>query len=199
MKNVRAGLALALIADLLGATGVLLTVGRSWQRVVVTRNPPLADAVVHLSGRDLQSAISAFSFIALAGVVAIAATRRLGRRLVGFALALTGVAIGGLAARSLSPVSAAQARASVASGVGIDSTSAQHVQVTLVWPLLTLISGLLIAFAGGLTVAFAARWSAMASRYEAPTAAAVRERPVTDIALWAALDRGDDPTARTES
>jgi hypothetical protein len=62
----RASLALALIADLLGAAGVLLFAGRDWQRVVVTRVRPLPDATASLTGRDLYAATTAFALIALA-------------------------------------------------------------------------------------------------------------------------------------
>ncbi len=199
MRHTRRWLAIALGADLLGATGVLLGVGRGWQRVVVTRKPPLPDAIVHLSGRDLHGAIAAFSLIALAGVVAIAATRRAGRRVVGAALVISGGVIVWFASAGLSPVSAARARSSVVSGVGVDASSQRHVDVSVGWPVLTLLCGLLIVLAGALTIAFAARWSAMAARYEAPTAAALRDRPATDIALWSALDRGDDPTVSAET
>jgi uncharacterized membrane protein (TIGR02234 family) len=199
MTRARAWFALALLADLLGATGVLISVGRGWQRVVVTRQAPLADAVVHLSGRYLSGATAALSFIALAGVVAIAATRGIGRRLVGVALLASGAAITWLAVTGLTAVSAARARASVPSGVGVDASSRTHVTVLPAWPTVTIVSGLLIALAGLCTILFAGSWSAMSNRYEAPTAAAKRELPTTDLALWSALDRGDDPTALTES
>jgi uncharacterized membrane protein (TIGR02234 family) len=193
----RAWFAVALGADLLGASGVLLLVGRTWQRVTVPRDPPLPVALVDLSGRDLQAVVAAVALIALAGVVAIAATRGLGRRLVGVALAVSGLVICWRAAAALSAISAARARASVPSGVGIDQSSQPRIAIVAQWPLLTVACGVLIALAGALTVIFAPRWSAMATRYEAPTAAARRDGPATDIALWTALDRGEDPTTRT--
>jgi uncharacterized membrane protein (TIGR02234 family) len=193
----RAWFAVALIADLLGASGVLLLVGRTWQRVTVSRDPPLPAALVDLSGRDLQAVVAAVALIALAGVVAIAATRGLGRRLVGVALAVSGAVICWRSAVALSAIGAAQARASVPSGVGIDRSSQPRIAIVAQWPLLTVACGVLIALAGVLTVVFAPRWSAMATRYEAPTAAARRDGPATDIALWTALDRGEDPTTRT--
>jgi uncharacterized membrane protein (TIGR02234 family) len=193
----RVSLAIAIIADLLGAAGVLLFAGRDWQRVVVSRVRPLPDAVVNLSGRDLQGAITAFALIALAGVVAIAATRGWGRRLVGLALIGTGGVVGWYAIAGASAVSADRARSSVASGVGVDASSVPHVTVDAVWPALTAASAALIVLAGALTVLKAQRWSAMASRYEAPTDAARAERTSGDIAMWSALDRGDDPTTRT--
>jgi hypothetical protein len=60
------------------------------------------------------------------------------------------------------------------------------------WPVLTTVSGGLIA-GGGLVVAlFGGSWSGMSSRYEAPQSAAPATRD--DAALWSALDRGEDPT-----
>jgi uncharacterized membrane protein (TIGR02234 family) len=197
VTRVRAWFAVALIADLLGATGVLLLVGRTWQRVTVPRAAPLPPALVDLSGRDLQAVIAAFALIALAGVVAVAATRGLARRVVGAVLVVSGAVIGWRAITALSAISAAQARASVPSGVGIDQSSQPRIAIVAQWPLLTIGCAVLIALAGVMTVVFAARWSAMATRYEAPTAAARREGPATDIALWTALDRGEDPTTRT--
>jgi uncharacterized membrane protein (TIGR02234 family) len=193
----RLSLAVAIIADLLGAAGVLLFAGRDWQRVVVSRVRPLPDAVVDLSGRDLHGATTAFALIALAGVVAIAATRGWGRRLVGLALVATGAVIAWYAIDGTVAVSAGRARSSVTSGVGVDASSVPHVSVHVIWPALTAASAALIVLAGGLTVLKARRWSALASRYEAPTDAARAERGSADIAMWSALDRGDDPTART--
>jgi uncharacterized membrane protein (TIGR02234 family) len=193
----RLSLALAIIADLLGAAGVLLFAGRDWQRVVVSRVRPLPDAVANLDGHNLHGAITAFALIALAGVVAVAATRGWGRRLVGLALIAAGAIIGWYAIAGTAAVSADRARSSVASGVGIDASSVPHVTVHAVWPALTAASAALIVLAGALTVLKAHQWSALASRYEAPTDAARAERGSADIAMWSALDRGDDPTTRT--
>lgn len=199
MTRARVSLAFALIADLAGAAGVLLFAGRVWQRVRVTRVRPLPDAVANLTGRDLYPALSAFALIALAGVIAIAATRGWGRRVVGLALAASGAVIGWYAVDGLSAVSPGRARSSIASGVGIDSSSVPHVGLDGTWAGLTIASATLIVTAGVLTIVNAQRWSGLASRYEAPTAGARTERGNPDIALWSALDRGDDPTTRTES
>jgi uncharacterized membrane protein (TIGR02234 family) len=199
VTGARASLAVALIADLLGAAGVLLFAGRVWQRVQVSRVRPLPDAVAKLAGRDLYPALTAFALIALAGVIAIAATRGWGRRIVGLALAASGIVIGWYAVDGLSAVSTGRALSSITSGVGIDSSSAPRVSVDAVWAGLTVASAVLIVAAGLLTVANAQRWTGLASRYEAPTAGARTERGSPDIALWSALDRGDDPTTRTES
>jgi uncharacterized membrane protein (TIGR02234 family) len=200
--NGRRWLGLALIADLLGATVTLISVGRSWQRAVVTRQAPLTDAVLHLSGRDLEPAISGFGFIALAGVVALAASRGFGRRLIGAALVISGVVIIWFTAQAMTPVSTSQARASVPSGVGVDASSTAKVNLILSWPVLSLFGGLVVVIAGLLAVVFAGRWSEMAARYDAPSSPSRTEQTADttrgDLSLWTALDRGDDPTARTE-
>ena len=195
----RRSLIAAVAADLLGAAGVLLFAGRDWQRVVVSRVRPLPDAVAKLDGHDLHGAITAFALIALAGVVAVAATRGWARRAVGLVLIASGAVIVWYSVDGVSAVSSGTARASIASGVGVDSASVPHVSVDAVWPVLTAVSALLIVAAGTLTVRNAGRWSALAARYEAPTGAARAERVSPDIAMWTALDRGDDPTTRTES
>jgi uncharacterized membrane protein (TIGR02234 family) len=198
MSSARYSLAAAIAADLLGAVGVLFFAGAKWQQVVVGRARPLPDAVANLSGRDLHGGTTAFALIALAGVVAIAATRGWARRLVGLVLAAAGAVVVWYSIDGVTAVSADQARASI-NGVGVDSASPAHVTVHAVWPVLTAISGAVIVLAGLLTVVYAGRWSALAGRYEAPTEGARAARVTGDIALWSALDRGDDPTTRTES
>ena len=113
MTRVRVSLAAAIGADLLGAMGVLFFAGRGWQRATVSRARPLPDAVVNLSGRDLHAATTAFALIALAGVVAVAATRGWARRIVGLVLIAAGAVVGWYAVAGLSAVSAGQARTSV--------------------------------------------------------------------------------------
>jgi hypothetical protein len=43
------------------------------------------------------------------------------------------------------------------------------------------------------------RWAALSGRYEAPDGGAEADRERSDATMWTALDRGDDPTARTET
>src|SRR6185437_2739911 len=133
------------------------------------------------------------------GVVALAASRGFGRRMIGAALAASGVVVVWFTARAMTPVSTDRARASVASGVGIDASSMAHVSVSPSWPVLSLLGGLLIILSGLLAVVFAGKWSEMAPRYDAPSNPSRTESSAeitrTDLSLWTALDRGDDPTA----
>jgi uncharacterized membrane protein (TIGR02234 family) len=189
---------LALVLDLVGAAGALLVALRTWQVVRTPRARPLPDDLLNLSGRTVDSASTALALVALAGVVAVLATRGLPRRIVGAVLALAGV---GLVWRSLASggaVSSSRARSLVEEHhktVTVDAGVVPHVAVHEIWPVLSLICGVLVVAAGALIAARGHRWQGMSARYEAQPA---REDNPTKAAaaLWSALDRGEDPTTR---
>ena len=81
---------LALLLDLIGAAVALLVSALTWQKISVNQNG-LASAVVHVSGRTLDSAPTALALVALAGVVALIATRGVWRRVVGAVLVVVGL------------------------------------------------------------------------------------------------------------
>jgi uncharacterized membrane protein (TIGR02234 family) len=66
--------------------------------------------------------------------------------------------------------------------------------------LLSVVGGVLILAAGLLIAWHGGQWRAMSARYEAPRrpdeADPERARAKADASLWAALERGEDPTAR---
>ena len=71
----------------------------------------------------------------------------------------------------------------------------------LAFPLLLGLGGLLVAYAGLRALRRGASWPALGSRYERPAAEPVehleRSGPSrSDVAMWDALDRGEDPTSR---
>jgi hypothetical protein len=61
------------------------------------------------------------------------------------------------------------------------------------WWVLTLIGGLLATVAGAVTVLRGNRWAGLGARYDAPSMPPRATDPAADA--WAALDRGEDPTA----
>ncbi len=116
----RREMAVAVAACLLGAAVVLLTVGATWVRVRVAAtvaDEPVAAAAplaASLSGSELAPALAGLGLVGLAGVVAIAATRRAGRVVVGVLVLLAGVAAAVVAGRiAADPLSAARATARV--------------------------------------------------------------------------------------
>jgi tryptophan-associated transmembrane protein len=192
--NARARLAGALGLVLLGGAGALLVSGRAWQTVTVSRARPFTDEVVDVSGRTLEPAVAALGVVALAGVVAVLATRGVARRLVGVALAGAALAMAWPAVAGLRTVSAQRARSLVSdarTAAGLDPAHPPQVAAHLVWPVLTLLCALAV-LAGGIAVAlWGDRWLVMSARYEAPA-----PQP-THATLWSDLDRGHDPTSES--
>ncbi len=193
----RAEFAVALVADLVGAAGALLISARAWQSILAPRPRPLADVVVPVSGRTLEPAVFALGLVALAGVVAVLATRGIARRVVGAVLVVAGAGIVWPAVASFSAVSESRARLLVAAahaGVGLDPAHVPQVTVHPAWPSLVVVCGLLVAASGLLVVARGQSWTGLSARYDAPTTGSRAARPESDARMWNALDRGADPT-----
>jgi uncharacterized membrane protein (TIGR02234 family) len=182
----RRELSTAVLLCLVGAFVVLVAAGRAWTSVEVPAGP-LADArTATRTGADLVPGVRALGLVGLAGVVALAATRRTGRTLVGGVLLLTGAGV-------VAAVLGADLATATVRTEGLEGA------VTMTaWPWLTATGGGLLAAAGLLTTLRGRSWSALGRRYEAPataaTATAAPQEP-TGRGLWEALDRGEDPTA----
>jgi len=167
------------------------------------------------SGRELALALGltgagALAVVALAGLVAVVATRGLARRLVGLVLVVAAAVI--MVLVSL-PVSAASvlvaAQAAVASPAGSVTGGAgpgqaapaaaavtaahQIVLASFPWRWLA-VAGALAVLAAGCAIAWrGGRWPALSSRYDRPAPAG--EATVADAAtLWESLSKGVDPT-----
>lgn len=209
-RRLQAEFGAALLLDVVGAGLVLLIAARTWQTIVTPRPRPLTDDVLAVSGRTLDSAPTALALVALAGVVAVLATRGLVRSVVGALVGLAGV---GLVWRSLtagSAVGAARARELVAgkhSSVVVDANVVPQVQVHTSWAALSAVCGVLVIISGALIVVRGRRWAGMSARYEAPAATdefagevdVESARTRASASLWRALDRGDDPTGEDPS
>ncbi|HVE63011.1 MAG TPA: Trp biosynthesis-associated membrane protein [Mycobacteriales bacterium] len=195
----RGELAVAVGLCLLSAAVLLVAAGQPWIRVQARVGAPTAarsDAfrAVDLAvvGRDLSPAPAAVGLVALAAAIAIVATRGSGRRLLGLALVGAGVAAALAAADpARAPRAAGADTAVVRREIGLLPASA-GVSATA-WPGASIAGGVLLASGGALAAARGGRWSAMSARYRPPSdAAPAAVEP--DVALWDALDRGDDPT-----
>jgi uncharacterized membrane protein (TIGR02234 family) len=193
---------IALGAVALGGGVALLASGRAWVTVHVDRPAPLPDLSVGLTGRTLQAAVPGLAVVALAGVVGLLATRGVARRLVGAVVAVAGAGLA-VAAAGAGSVSSDEARRLVAdtrTGTVLDPGAPVRLVSHPVWPALAAVGAVLVV-AGGVLAALG--WTAgggLGRRYEAPAVApAPSGSDETDVALWQRLDRGDDPTARTQS
>lgn len=188
----RALFALALLLDVVGAGAALLIATRTWQAVTVTRARPFGDVVVRLAGRTVDTAPTALALVALAGVVAVLATKGVWRRLVGVVVAVAGAALVWRSLDGLTALSAGAARALLPEARG-DAGAVTRVAVTTSWPVLSAVCGVLVAIAGALVAWRGPRWAAMSARYESPSTAEERTARA-NASLWQAIDRGDDPT-----
>lgn len=193
----RRGLAVAVGLCLLGSLLVLAAASRTWVEVVVLRGAVLPETPVAVRGADLVPGLRAVAFVGLAGVLALLATRRTGRVVVGALLALCGVAVVALVVRVVAQLVREalltdQVLALSPVGVRADPPATP-------WPWLCLAGGALLAVTGMLVALRGRRWAQMSRRYEVPAARQDGEPPPVDgeqaeRRLWAALDRGEDPT-----
>ncbi len=191
-----AELSVALALEVLGAGGALLVATRTWQTVITPRPAPLHDDVLLLSGRDVDTASTALALVALAGVVAVLATRGLVRRLVGVVVLLSGVGLVWRCVEAASAVSTRRARVLVTDHHPTVDASAMIPRVTVHtgWVALGAACGVLVVVAGALIAWRGHRWPAMSARYERRPAQPERSAQARASSLWNELDRGEDPT-----
>ena len=185
----------AVLLCLVGAFIVLVTAGRTWIELTVL-SPLVEDRALPVTGAELSPGVRALGLVGLAGVVAVAATRRTGRVVVGLLLLLVGVAVVALA---LDAGSDAFARAQDTVTVTEAGGTVSDAGVGTVWPYACAAGGLLLGVAGLLVAVRGRRWAALSQRYEAP-ASREPEAPGperAERALWESLDRGEDPTGRS--
>lgn len=183
--SLRRELAVSVLACVLGAVLALLTTSRTWVvrvRVQPAPLPPLH--IVHTGAAEVPW-LSALALVALAGAAALLGTRGGARPVVGGLVLLAGLGVLG------------------AGGYGLFGVAG----VRVVWPLLCLPAGVLVVGGGLLAVLRGRDWPAMGARYERPRSAARDGQPdpaedrvqragpsPSDVAMWDALDRGEDPS-----
>ncbi len=189
-----AGLAVALVLQLLGAAGALVISTRTWQTIITPRPAPLPHDVLAVSGRTVDSAATALALVALAGAVAVLATRGLPRRIVGAVVAAAGVVLIWRSIAASAGISVRRARALVAERhPTVDAAAViPRVVVHAGWPWQSAACGLIVALAGAVIAWHGHQWQVMSSRYERRPAGASEQAKATR--LWSELDRGEDPT-----
>ena len=172
------GLKAALAGCLLSAALILFGAGRTWANVAYPDRPRT------VTGHDLVASLTTWGLLALAGVVAVAATKRWGRTFVGAALTAAGTTAAALTAKAIREVDVRVLELDVLRRLTVSPTALD----LTVWPYVTLAGGVLLAATGILVAARGPRWAGLSSKYDAPAAP-------KDGDLWDAMDRGEDPTA----
>jgi uncharacterized membrane protein (TIGR02234 family) len=139
-----------------------------------------------VTGHQVAPSIPALALALLTLAAAVLAARGLLRRVVGVIVVFIGAATIGVAVTAPGQVSQALEHREVgAAGLAVHASANG-------WWVLAVIGGLLATVAGALTVLRGNRWAALGARYDAPTTPKPSD-PAADA--WAALDRGEDPTA----
>lgn len=183
----------AVFVAALAAAGLLFwSVGERWAAGRGTAGNQFIVVHRHVSGRQVAPLVAAAALVAIAGAVAIPATRRVGRTVAGVLLLAAGV---------MAAVEAMLRRHTGIRDLRHQLPADATVHATA-WPYLALFGGLLLVVIGGVLVVRGRRWAGLSARYEAPGAArspdssgADRRHPEpTDALTWDALDRGEDPT-----
>lgn len=194
-SGLRRELGLAVLLCLLGSCLVLVAAANSWVVLPLAGGALLPDSTLPIAGSELVPGVRALALVGLAGVVALLATRRAGRVLVGGLLALCGlgvvVSVVRLRTRLDEAVMASAPARETAAAVldgGAEATG---------WLAVCVVGGLVLLAAGALTVVRGPRWAALSRRYDAPAATTAPEPSAEagERAVWEALDRGEDPTA----
>ena len=183
----------ALLAGAVGAGLILLALRAQWAQAVFTPQKPLTAEVVNVSGTDLVPLAEALALAALAGLIALVATRGVARRIVGALLALFGAGAGaavltGVTAATVVSVAVgkvASPESAALSGTGAGSTTSGssgngaivvsnatgHAIIGGTPWQAAVIVGALLVFAAGLATALRGQdWPAMSARYDAPGA-----------------------------
>lgn len=175
------------VVSLLLAAVVLWTSSRgTW--LTVTWDVPLRGRVTATAtGADTEPILVPWALLALAAIGGLLATSGWGRRAVGAVVALAGLwAVLRTVTGVVAPVADALPAAARQAGRVVG------VEVTVAWPLVGALGGLLLLGAGVLVALRGSAMPRLGARYDAPGA---RTRPPDeDRSLWEALDAGEDPT-----
>jgi len=187
----RRELTLTVVVALLGGVLAWVAAGRVWATGTAGEAPSTLQ--VWATGNDLSAAVTALGLTALAGALALLATRGPVRRLVGVLLMAVGVGVvvNAVTARSATHAAHILGEKAAAKGLGTNAVPAH----TASWWLLAAAGGVVVALAGAAALARSATWPGMSSRYENAAAKPARSADAGSAKdLWDALDRGEDPT-----
>ncbi|HWB66869.1 MAG TPA: Trp biosynthesis-associated membrane protein [Mycobacteriales bacterium] len=183
----------AVLGIAVGAGLLLLSAAETWSRATVTSPGNGASLPLSVTGKDVAPALPALGYALLALAGAVIASRGVLRRVVGALVVFVGAAALGVAVTARGDVSGAlEDKELGVRGVAVHAGANG-------WWVPALLGGLVAVVVGAVVVARSRNWARMGAKYDAPTApspATAEPKPVDpDAQAWAALDRGEDPTA----
>lgn len=191
----RLGIVLALLV--LAGGGLLWSSALVWAVHLAARDEPLPPVAYAIRGSDAVPMVTASGFIMLAAVVAVLATRTIGRRIIA-AVALVTAALTAVAIWQWGSQSAEELTASMlADGVryAVDQAP-QASSAAIGLATVSLVGGA----AAAVLLLVTKDLALMGSKYERTTTRPARASTSSDDPqerdrdLWSSLDRGEDPT-----
>ena len=189
----RRELASAVLGGAVAGALALSAAGQRWAEVTAERRPPLPPVSGWLTGGDAAPLVPAAGLVLLAAAVALLAARGAGRAVVGLLMVAAGAALVWSGAR-VQAGGVADAAADLP-GLAGGSVTATTVDAAVLWPVLSVVAGLLAGAAGVLAAARGRAWPGMAGRYERTEATPREPSPEARAEdAWKAIDRGEDPT-----
>jgi len=204
------GLLLAVVGCVVAAAILLLAAGQGWLQVALSARAPLPAARETLTGQQVVDTLVPVGLLVGAAGLALIATRQIGRLVVAGIVVLAGLVV--LTAvgfflyddGSLQAVQWAQGR------VGAGESVLAERDVSTGPAVFALLGGLSCVAVGVFTLLRSASWPVMGARYQrraTSSAPDVQDRPdgadaessrppaaTNEAGMWAALERGEDPT-----
>lgn len=176
------------------ATGGLafFAASRTWVHARVLADG-LPDATIEVTGKVAQPIIPALALVVVTAALAVLASSRRVRRVVGgftVLVAVVGIVLVVTGGSALDDA----LRQAVEESPSFTGTNMPDAEQHMFWRLVTGIAFALAAMLGAITVRFGPIWPTMSSRYDAPKAHSDAAVVQSDADMWKALDEGHDPT-----
>ncbi|MGN6689176.1 MAG: Trp biosynthesis-associated membrane protein [Actinomycetales bacterium] len=164
-----------LVLAAVGGGVALLASAQPWASGRAAPGPGLPALAVSVAGRQAAPAVGALALVALAGIVALFATRGIARLVVAALLLVAGLGL--TVAALVATRDPAQLLREAPAAAGLPSAGPREVAggALSLWPWAAAASGLLIAAAGLLALG-SRGWPGMSARYERAGGAAADER-----------------------
>lgn len=190
MTFLRGRPAAILIAGLTALLAVVLA-GRPWITGTVD-DAMIGGSVQTVTGAESVTGIVALGLVILAGAVAAAATRRLGRRVSAVFILLTAVGMAALVLRVI--VDPSDILGSMAASATGRTGSLTADGAATVWAYLALVPPLLGVIVAALAWRGASAWPLPSSAYDRPDSERPGQRGERVTTDWERLTAGEDPT-----
>lgn len=189
----------SVLAVVVGGALALISSTQTWIDVTLRDG---ARETLHVAGADALPLLAPLSLAALALGLALTIAGRVTRYVFGvIAVAIgAGLLAGAWRVAAEHPIDAVTSTVAEATGLtGTDTVGALVASlVTTPWPYVAIVTALLVAAGGILTLVTARTWSGAGRRYrtaaEPAAGGPASSRPHDAIDSWDDLSRGDDPT-----